>query len=81
LISITISMYDHSRRAAVTLPPSTTVGEVLQQCMQRWSLPDTTFVFRHVATNRVLLEMEELGEAGVTDGEELQIFPLLEGGA
>lgn len=80
MISITLSMYDKSRRAAVTLPDSTTVGEVLRQCTERWSLPATTFAFRHVQTNRLLLEMEELGEAGVGDGAELQIFPLLEGG-
>ena len=80
-MTIMLSMYDQSRRAAVTLPPSTTIGELLEQCVQRWSLPETTFAFRHVSTNRLLLEIETMADAGVEDGAELQIFPLLEGGA
>lgn len=81
MLSITLSMYDRSRRAAVRLPASTTVGELLAQCTERWQLPVTTFAFRNVQTNGLLLEQEELGAAGVDDGAELQLFPLLEGGA
>ena len=81
MISIILSMYDRSRRAAVRLPEDTTVGELLQQCTERWQLPDSSFAVRHVQTNRLLLEMEDLASAGVEDGMELEIFPLLEGGA
>ncbi|MEZ2345822.1 hypothetical protein [Terriglobus sp. RCC_193] len=80
MLSLTLSMYDRSRRAAVRLPASTTVGELLTQCAERWQLPVTTFAFRDVQTNCLLLESEELGLAGVQDGAELQLFPLLEGG-
>ncbi len=81
MLSLTLSMYDRSRRAAVRLPANTTVGELLAQCTERWQLPVTTFAFRDVATNCLLLESEELATAGVKYGAELQIFPLLEGGA
>lgn len=81
MLSITLSMYDRSRRAAVRLPASTTVGELLAQCTERWQLPVTTFAFRNVQNNSLLLESEQLGAAGVEDGAELQLFPLLEGGA
>ena len=80
MLSITLSMYDRSRRAAVRLPANTTVGELLAQCTARWQLPAASFAFRNVSNNCLLLEFEELGAAGVPDGAELQIFPLLEGG-
>ncbi len=51
MISIIVSMYDRSRRAAVSLEEITTVGELLAQCMERWQLPTGSFAFRAVATN------------------------------
>ncbi len=80
-ISITVSMYDRSRRAAVTLPSTTTVRELMEQCSTRWALPATLFVFRNVGSNELLLETDSLWEAGVRDHAELQIFPIVEGGS
>jgi hypothetical protein len=80
-ISITVSMYDRSRLAAVTLAGSTTVAELMEQCATRWALPATSFVFRNVGSNELLLETDSLWEAGVRDRAELQIFPVVEGGA
>ena len=80
-ISITVSMYDRSRLAAVTLSGSTTVGELMEQCATRWALPATSFIFRNVGSNELLLESDSLWEAGVRDRAELQIFPVVEGGA
>jgi hypothetical protein len=79
-ICITVSMYDRSRLAAVTLSGSTTVGELMEQCSARWALPATSFVFRNVGSNELLLESDSLWEAGVRDRSELQIFPVVEGG-
>ncbi|MBN9614862.1 MAG: hypothetical protein BGO25_06870 [Acidobacteriales bacterium 59-55] len=80
-ISITVSMYDRSRLASVTLPDTTTVGELMEQCSMRWILPATSFVFRNVGSNELLLESDSLWDANVRDGAELQIFPVVEGGA
>lgn len=79
-VTITVSMYDRSRRASVTLPPDVTVGELMAQCSERWKLPKGSFVFRHVGVNELLLEQDSLWDSGVREGAELQIFPLLEGG-
>jgi len=79
-ISITLSMYDRSRRAAVTLTPEVTVRELMQQCAERWKLPVKSFVFRNVGSNELLLEEDTLWAAGVREGAELQIFPIVEGG-
>ena len=80
IICITVSMYDRSRLAAVTLSGATTVGELMEQCSTRWALPATSFVFRNVGSNELLLESDSLWEAGVRDQAELQIFPVVEGG-
>ncbi len=80
-VSIFLSMYDRSRRAEVTLPTSVTIGELMEQCQLRWSLPEDSFILRDLARNRVLLDHETIGEVGIVDGAELQIFPLVEGGA
>jgi hypothetical protein len=79
-LSITVSMYDRSRRAAVTLPSETTVGELMDQCSQRWQLPNKSFVLRNVGSNELLLEESSLWEAGVREGADLQVFPIVEGG-
>jgi hypothetical protein len=79
-MTIVVSMYDRSRRAEVTLPDSTTVGELMEHCWQRWSLPPYTFVFRHVGSDEMLAESESLRLAGIRDGAELQVYPILEGG-
>jgi hypothetical protein len=72
-ITITISLYDASRRAEVTLPTSMSVGDLMDQCSRRWSLPHATFVFRLIGSDELLLEGESLRLAGVRDGAELQI--------
>lgn len=79
-VSVFLAMYDRSRRAEVTLPASMTVGELMEQCEKRWSLPEDSFVVRDVQRNRLLLEHETIADAGIESGSELQIFPLVEGG-
>lgn len=79
-VTLTISMFDASRRAEVTLPDGTSVGALMEQCSQRWSLPASTFVFRLLGSDELLLESESLRQAGVPDGAQLQIYPILEGG-
>lgn len=80
-LNITLSMYDRSRRAAVTLPAEVTLAELMTQCSERWELPRGSFVFRNVGSHELLLEEDSLWDAGVRDGAELQIFPIVEGGA
>jgi hypothetical protein len=79
-VSIQLSMYDRSRRAEVTLPDSTMIGELMDQCQMRWSLPADSFAIRDVRRNRLLPEHQSIAEAGIDGGSELQIFPLVEGG-
>jgi hypothetical protein len=79
-ISITISLFDGSRRAQVTLPDSMYVSDLMDQCARRWSLPPAAFVFRLIGSDELLLEGESLRLAGIREGCELQIYPILEGG-
>jgi WXG100 protein secretion system (Wss), protein YukD len=81
-ITIKIMTHDRSRCAEVTLPDSLTVGALVFQCQKRWQLDRSEiFAVRDVGRNRRLEEDDSLSTAGVTTGTELQIFPLVEGGA
>jgi hypothetical protein len=81
VITITITTYDRSRCAEVTLPDSLTVGVLLDQCRKHWQLDaEAIFAVRHVQRNARLCEDESLSTSGVATGMELQIFPLVEGG-
>ena len=81
VITITITTYDRSRCAEVTLPDSLTVGNLLDQCRKRWQLDSSEiFAVRHVQRNARLSENDSLSTSGVASGMELQIFPLVEGG-
>lgn len=80
IITITLSLYDRSRRAEVSLPTNTTVGELMQMCSERWSLPALTFVFRLIGSDELLLETDSLRLSGVRDRAELQLLPIVEGG-
>jgi len=81
VITITVTTYDRSRCAEVTLPDSLTVGDILDQCRKRWQLdPSEIFAVRHVQRNVRLDEDDSLSTSGVATGMELQIFPLVEGG-
>ncbi|PYP93567.1 MAG: hypothetical protein DMG65_00335 [Candidatus Angelobacter sp. Gp1-AA117] len=81
VITITLTTYDRSRCAEVTLPDSLTVGALLDQCRKRWQLDSAEiFAVRHVQRNARLSENDSLSTSGVVTGMELQIFPLVEGG-
>lgn len=81
-ITIKIMTHDRSRCAEVMLPDSLTVGALVFQCQKRWQLDHSeVFAVRDMARNRRLTEEESLSSAGVHTGTELQIFPLVEGGA
>jgi hypothetical protein len=79
-ITITIALFDASRKAEVTLPDDMSVGDLMDQCSSRWSLPQSTFLFRLLGTDELLLEGESIRSAGVHDGAQLQVYPILEGG-
>ena len=81
VITITLTTYDRSRCAEVTLPDSLTVGALLDQCRKRRQLDSAEiFAVRHVQRNARLSENDSLSTSGVVTGMELQIFPLVEGG-
>jgi hypothetical protein len=52
------------------------------ECRKRWQLdPSEIFAVRNLTTNQRLQEDRSLLTAGISTGTELQIFPLVEGGA
>ena len=80
-ISIRVMTHDRSRYAEVTLPGSISVGSLVKECQKRWNLDRAEiFAVRDLSRNTRLDEEDSLSAAGVLNGAELQIFPLVEGG-
>lgn len=81
-ITIKIMTHDRNRCAEVTLADSLTVADLVFECQRRWQLGQMEmFALRDMARNLRLTEEQSLSSAGVCTGAELQIFPLVEGGA
>src|SRR5579864_5252892 len=81
-ITIKVMTHDRSRCAEVTLQDSLTVASLVFQCQKRWQLDhNEIFAVRDLSRNNRLEETDSLSTAGVRSGTELQIFPLVEGGA
>lgn len=80
-VNVILTTADRSRKAQVALPGETSVGELVALCKQKWSLPAAEdFAIRDTARNVQLNSKDSLLKAGVAQGTELQIFPLLEAG-
>ena len=80
-VTLTLSTADGTKKAQVSLPVSTTVGDLIKACKRNWSLPETEdFALRDPARNVQLNSKETLASAGIASGAELQVYPLLEAG-
>lgn len=80
-ISITLVTADKAKKAQVSLPDSTTVAGLIEACKKNWALPQTEdFAVRDPKRNVQLSTKDSLATAGVTNGTELEVYPLLEAG-
>jgi hypothetical protein len=80
-ISITLVTADKSKKAQVSLPSDTTVAALVEACKKNWVLPSSEdFAIRDPQRNVQLNTKETLASAGISDGKELEVYPLLEAG-
>jgi uncharacterized ubiquitin-like protein YukD len=80
-VQITVKNWDDTRRAQVTLPTTMRVAELVSTCREQWNLPSgETFLLRNTKTNQQLQDAQTLSDAGVTDGTEIEVYPLIGGG-
>ena len=80
-VTLTLATADGTKKAQVSLPVSTTVADLLKACKKNWSLPEgEDFALRDPSRNAQLNSKETLASAGIANGAELQVYPLLEAG-
>lgn len=81
-LEITIKNAQGDRKVACEVPSDYRVEEVLEGLRGEWKLASThDFVLRHARSGRQLLPSETLVSAGVSSGDELELFPVLVAGS
>lgn len=79
MASIVVRMHDQTRKAAVNLPGSLTMEQLLQTTQQKWNIPsynDTHYALRLERTNQQLDPSATLDSVGVEDNDILEVYPI-----
>ncbi|MCS7205508.1 MAG: EsaB/YukD family protein [Leptospiraceae bacterium] len=72
---------DKTRKAEIGISPEVTVADLIDTCVNRWSLPtETAYNLVIVDRNIVLSPDQTLIEVGLQEGEILELQPILEAG-
>ncbi len=80
-ISVVVRMADMTRKAAVNLPGTLTIGQLLTTTQQKWNLPNNVnYAVRSQSTGQQLTPTSTLQSAGVRTDEVLEIYPIIEAG-
>ncbi|MBW4513467.1 MAG: EsaB/YukD family protein [Scytonematopsis contorta HA4267-MV1] len=79
--SVVVRMADGTRKAAVTLPDTLTIAQLLQTTQQKWNLPgNSNYAIRIERTGQQLSPTATLNSAGVQENDVLELYPILEAG-
>ena len=80
-LSIVVRMADGTRKAAISLPPTLTVGQVLQSAQQKWNLPSNAdYAARLERTGQQLDSSATLSSVGIEPDDVVEVYPILEAG-
>ncbi len=78
---LTIRTATRDRQASISAPADVTIGELLSSAKQQWNLPETyEYVLRCERLGAQLSENMTLQQAGVVEGDVLEIQPLADAG-
>jgi hypothetical protein len=80
-LQLTIRTATRDRQAPIILPPDVTVAELLEDAKNNWSLSSNyEYVLRCERLGAQLAENVTLQQAGVMEGDVLEIQPLADAG-
>lgn len=80
-INVILRTADQTRKAEVTVPSDNTAGDILQAAADNWSLPtDTDYSLSNASSGKALTANMTLAEAGIKDGDILEVQPVLVAG-
>lgn len=80
-LKISLRTATRDRKADITCPPDVSIQELLVSARQRWALPpDYEYVVRSERQGSQLTLQQTLEQAGILDGDVLEIQPLADAG-
>lgn len=72
---------DKTRKAEIGISPEVTVNDIIDTCIQNWSLPkDVSYTLVNINKNIVLTPDHNLINLGIEEGDILELQPILEAG-
>ncbi|GIX41173.1 MAG: hypothetical protein KatS3mg129_0906 [Leptospiraceae bacterium] len=72
---------DKTKKAEIGISPEVTVSDIVETCIQKWSLPsDVSYNLVAINKNMVLNPNQNLIDIGIEEGEILELQPILEAG-
>jgi len=72
---------DKTKKAEIGISPEVTVQEIIETCIEKWSLPDdVSYNLVSINRNMVLNSNHHLIDLGLQEGEILELQPILEAG-
>ena len=80
-LNLIVRTADQTRKDGLEIEPQKKCGEIVAAVIGRWSLPeDTDFTLVNVRTGKPLMPDHSLAQAGVMDGDTLEVQPVLVAG-
>jgi len=81
-IKLTIQTADQTRKAEITVPEGTDTSEVLQAAIDNWALPrETEYSIANLSSGQALVPTQSISSNQVSEGDVLEIQPVLVAGA
>ena len=80
-LSLIIQSADKTHKAKIKILDQVTIEQLIDKTQEQWNLPhDARYGVRLERTNEQLDFSASLDDAGVQDGDHLEIFPIIEAG-
>lgn len=80
-IKLTIQTADQTRKAEISVPEGTSTAQVLEAAIDNWSLPrETEYSIANVSSGQALVPTSAVSRDVVTEGDVLEIQPVLVAG-
>jgi WXG100 protein secretion system (Wss), protein YukD len=80
-LSLLIRTADQTRKAEIQLPENLRIEQLVQQAQKQWNLPEgVSYAMRLERTGKQLDPASSLESMGVSSGDVLELYPILEAG-
>ncbi len=80
-LKLVVRTADRTRKAEINISSEQYVSDIIQAAISNWALPsDTDYSIVNVSTGKVLNQSQKLQKVEISDGDVLEVQPLLVAG-